>query len=218
VTLEQQIRENYLNSRRSRPRDNTEKPVNYRITFEIFQPGDAIYEFLMKDEPEPGSIWLERGGSKIELDGQVRFKGLDFSTTGGYRAYNDTMLQFVLEGDSNPINTMEKTVMSHEAPPDSIKSAYGLLLEAADTLKSRGKERDNPDGERSMLKAVQIFNAIHPEIGLTEVQGWRFMQCLKLSREVQGGFKEDDYLDGVGYAALKAECAIMENAREKEEG
>lgn len=44
------------------------------------------------------------------------------------------------------------------------------------------------------------------------------MQCLKLSREVQGGFKEDDYLDGVGYAALKAECAIMENAREKEEG
>jgi hypothetical protein len=65
-----------------------------------------------------------------------------------------------------------------------------------------------------MQKAVQIFNAIHPEIGLTEVQGWRFMQCLKLAREVQGGFKEDDYLDGVGYAALKAECAIAENSKE----
>lgn len=89
--------------------------------------------------------------------------------------------------------------------------AYELLQKAASTLEARGAERDLPNGERSMQKAVQIFNAIHPEISLTEVQGWRFMQCLKLAREVQGGFKEDDYLDGIGYAALKAECAIQEN-------
>jgi hypothetical protein len=102
--------------------------------------------------------------------------------------------------------------MEYQAPPNPRKTAHTLLLEAASVLQERGKERDQPGGERSMCKAVQIFNAIHPEIGLTEVQGWRFMQCLKLAREVQGGFKEDDYLDGVGYAALKAECALADHA------
>lgn len=207
--------------------------MHYRIKFEIFQPAEAIFEFLTKDTPVPGSIWLERGGSRVELDGEVMFKGLDFSTTGGGRSYNDTLLQFVLEGsrDMEPVVSDNESLVNvgkalaeeeekalrepYEVPPTPLKSARGVLLEAADVLQSRGKERDKPNGERSMQKAVQIFNAIHPEIGLTEVQGWRFMQCLKLSREVQGGFKEDDYLDGVGYAALKAECAIMENAKEK---
>lgn len=214
MTLEQQIRENSLNSRRSRPIDKLEKLVNYRITFEIFQPDDALLEFLMKDEPEPGSIWLERGGVKVALDGEVSFRGVELSATATGRGsiYNDTVMQFILEGASS-LNKTEKT-MHYEAPPTALPSAAGILLDAAEILRSRGKERDKPSGERSMHKAVQIFNAIHPEIGLTEVQGWRFMQCLKLSREVQGGFKEDDYLDGVGYAALKAECAIMENAQE----
>jgi hypothetical protein len=102
--------------------------------------------------------------------------------------------------------------MEYQARPSPNKTAYEVLMEAAKVLKDRGQERDQPGGERSMCKAVQIFNAIHPEIGLTEVQGWRFMQCLKLAREVQGGFKEDDYLDGVGYAALKAECALADYA------
>lgn len=104
-----------------------------------------------------------------------------------------------------PMKPMVETINAYRA-----KTAHDLLLEAADTLQDRGKERDKPGGERSMYRAVQIFNAIHPESALTEIQGWRFMQCLKLAREVQGGFKEDDYLDGIGYAALKAECAILE--------
>ena len=115
-------------------------------------------------------------------------------------------------------NKTENEMSSYLPPPNPTKSARGILLEAADVLQSRGKERDQPNGERSMQKAVNIFNAIHPEIGLTEVQGWRFMQCLKLAREVQGSFREDDYLDGVGYAALKAECAIAENAHVENAG
>ena len=113
-----------------------------------------------------------------------------------------------------------KASVNYEVPVQqaTLKSARGVLLEAAEVLQSRGKERDQPNGERSMQKAVNIFNAIHPEIGLTEVQGWRFMQCLKLAREVQGSFREDDYLDGVGYAALKAECAIAENAHVENAG
>ena len=37
--------------------------------------------------------------------------------------------------------------------------AHALLIEAADTIGNRSAERDNADGERSMARAVQMFNA-----------------------------------------------------------
>jgi hypothetical protein len=73
-------------------------------------------------------------------------------------------------------------------------------------IEQRGKERDLPEGERSMERAVAIFNVMTGR-DLWEAEGWKFMMALKLSRQQAGSFKLDDYHDLIGYAALLAECA-----------
>jgi hypothetical protein len=42
------------------------------------------------------------------------------------------------------------------------------------------------------------------------------MEILKKCRSVQGTYKYDDYRDGVGYAALRAEEARMEHEKKEE--
>ena len=44
------------------------------------------------------------------------------------------------------------------SPADAKPSAPDLLIMAADTIGNRAAERDNADGERSMARAVQMFN------------------------------------------------------------
>ena len=88
---------------------------------------------------------------------------------------------------------------------DHAPKAADLLSSAKSALEDRGKERDKPNGERSMALAVDIFNAITGK-DLTEGEGWEFMIALKLARSKQGEFKEDDYIDLAGYAALLGEC------------
>lgn len=87
-----------------------------------------------------------------------------------------------------------------------MKSALDILSEAGAVLEDRGRERDTEQGERSMAKTVAMFNLL-AGTHLTEVQGWQFMQILKLVRSSQGAYRADDYLDGIGYAALAAEAA-----------
>ena len=81
--------------------------------------------------------------------------------------------------------------------------------DAKDTIISRGNERDQPDGERTIPRCVTAFNAITGH-ELSNTDGWLFMEILKKCRSVQGAYKYDDYRDGVGYAALRAEEARME--------
>ncbi len=82
--------------------------------------------------------------------------------------------------------------------------------DAKDTIIQRGEERDQPDGERTIPRCVTAFNAITGH-KLSNCDGWLFMEVLKKCRSVQGAYKYDDYRDGVGYAALRAEEARMEN-------
>lgn len=73
------------------------------------------------------------------------------------------------------------------------------------TLAIRGVERDSPEGERSMHHAVRIYNAITGQ-EMTERQGWTFMQALKLARaERTKKFNADDFVDLIGYTALRGE-------------
>lgn len=88
-------------------------------------------------------------------------------------------------------------------------TAEDILNQVKEILTARGKNRDSKQ-ERSMAKAVQIFNAVNDR-DITEQEGWNFMLCLKLARSRQGNFRQDDYLDLVGYAALEAECAINQS-------
>lgn len=86
-------------------------------------------------------------------------------------------------------------------------SATDLLLSASELIKSRGTERDKPNGERSMKRCVEAYNAMTGH-NLTEVDGWLFMQYLKHARSREGAFRRDDYEDDIAYSALKAEAAI----------
>lgn len=83
--------------------------------------------------------------------------------------------------------------------------ANEILRTGVETIESRGKERDQPDGERSMKRTVKAFNAF-TGLQLTEIQGWQFMICLKQARANGGGFTLDDWQDMACYAALAGEC------------
>lgn len=85
-------------------------------------------------------------------------------------------------------------------------TAQAVLRRAADLIEERAAQRDQPTGEKSMAKTVQAFNAIYGT-ELTEVQGWHFMELLKMVRSAYGQYVADDFDDKVAYAALAAEAA-----------
>ena len=99
------------------------------------------------------------------------------------------------------------------SPADANPSAPALLIEAADTIGNRAAERDNADGERSMARAVQMFNVWRgprAELGMTEHEGWAFMVFLKLARAAEGKHRQDDWVDGAAYMALCCESIERE--------
>lgn len=96
--------------------------------------------------------------------------------------------------------------------PDAPPTAQDLLIEAADCIGDRATERDHQSGERSMARAVEMFNAWRGGDGadcghLSEREGWIFMALLKLARAAGGRHRKDDYVDCAAYIALAGECA-----------
>lgn len=87
-------------------------------------------------------------------------------------------------------------------------TAPDILSAAAKHMADRAKTYDKPDGERSMGKTVEAFNAITGR-DLQESEGWLLMQILKDVRDRQRAEPHVDSLeDGVAYAALKAEARM----------
>lgn len=88
-------------------------------------------------------------------------------------------------------------------------SAPGLLQSAAATMEARGAQYDQAGGERSMGKCVSAFNIITGR-DLQESEGWLLLQLLKDVRDRTTPNKphEDSLIDGVAYAALKAESRL----------
>jgi hypothetical protein len=85
-----------------------------------------------------------------------------------------------------------------------------LLNRAAQLMAERGKQYDKPEGERSMGRAVQAFNAITCR-DISEAEGWLLLQILKDVRLWQRpGYHADSAEDGIAYAALKAEAKQQE--------
>ena len=90
-------------------------------------------------------------------------------------------------------------------------TATTTLRRAADLLDERGKQYDQPGGERSMGRAVAAFNAITGR-DLTEPEGWLLLQVLKDVRQWQRPeYHADSADDCVAYAALKAESLARED-------
>lgn len=88
-----------------------------------------------------------------------------------------------------------------------------ILKQAAKHIEDRAAARDQPEGERSMGKTVEAFNAVTGH-RLSERDGWVFMQILKLARacNTPAGLP-DDYEDAAAYSALAGEAASMHDAR-----
>lgn len=92
------------------------------------------------------------------------------------------------------------------------KTANQILADAEHEMADRAASRDAGEGERSMARAVDAFNAIYGDAiqqrgYMTELEGWEFMSLLKKVRGAQGEYRADDYTDDVAYAALAAEAA-----------
>lgn len=86
-------------------------------------------------------------------------------------------------------------------------TASQLLNRAAEIMRQRADEYDQPTGERSMAKTVAAFNAITGR-DLTEREGWEFMLVLKQVRLFQTDkHHHDSAEDAISYAALLAECS-----------
>lgn len=87
--------------------------------------------------------------------------------------------------------------------------ATSILSEAINVLRERGKERDQ-EGERSMARAVEIFNEIDTSTHMDEEAGWKFMIALKLARAGRSD-NPDHYIDLAGYIALLGEHVLEAN-------
>ncbi len=85
-------------------------------------------------------------------------------------------------------------------------TAASILESGLGHMKDRAVTYDNPQGERSMGKAVDMFNILYG-LELTEEQGWAFMAILKLVRTSQGEFKLDNFEGLASYAGLMGEAA-----------
>lgn len=105
-----------------------------------------------------------------------------------------------------PITAAPKPEVITAAPKPEAITAPKLLKKAAELMEERGKQYDKPEGERSMLRCVNAFNAVTGQ-DLTEPEGWLLLQLLKDVRQFQNPEKahQDSLEDCIAYAALKAE-------------
>ena len=93
-----------------------------------------------------------------------------------------------------------------EPSPVPDPMAAELLGRAARHMHDRAATYDKPEGERSMGRAVQAFNAITGR-DLTESEGWLLLQVLKDVRLfTRSEYHADSAEDCIAYAALKAEA------------
>lgn len=132
------------------------------------------------------SDWITHTGTAPEGEVEVQY-------LGGARQFGDA-------------KNMDWGTVAKWRRPDNRKDAAAILRMAAGLIEQRAEQRDSATGEKSMAKTVEAFNAIYGT-QLTEVQGWHFMELLKMVRSAYGIYVEDDYLDKVAYAALAAEAA-----------
>lgn len=128
----------------------------------------------------------------------VLLSGKKFSTPCG-------VMDWRLSG--NPADIMVYRLVQNTPEPLTY-SAPGILHKAAEIMEERGKQYDQPGGERSMGKAVAAFNIISGR-DLQESEGWLLLQVLKDVRDRQKKVAHTDSLeDCVAYSALKAESRL----------
>ena len=108
------------------------------------------------------------------------------------------------ERDAEPRRKVEERV---------VRGAIDFLRRSAELMHERGKQYDQPDGERSMAKTVEALYIITGK-RLTESEGWLFMQLLKDVRQwSRETYHADSAEDCIAYSALKAEALERESMK-----
>lgn len=167
--------------------------------------------------------WVEWAGGEcpvwpgtlvdIEMHGGARADGicaerLDWSARGrwgGIVAWRVSALQNPGPAKSPMDEYLDDTRLEYPAPA---YVAPDLLAAACEHMVQRAATYDKPEGERSMGRAVEAFNAITGR-DIEESEGWLLMQLLKDVRDRQRREPHRDSLeDCIAYAALKAEARL----------
>ena len=92
------------------------------------------------------------------------------------------------------------------------KTPADFLEQAMAEMERRAQYYDAPTGERSIPATVKAFNAVTGDGQMDSAErGWLFMELLKMVRSQQGGYRADNYVDGVAYSSLRAEAAVQEH-------
>jgi len=86
-----------------------------------------------------------------------------------------------------------------------------ILKNAMAHQQERAQRYDAPQGERSIRRTVLMFNTLTGH-KLSDVDGWQFMEILKMVRTRQGEFRADNFEDAAAYASLAGEAAYEEAA------
>ena len=107
---------------------------------------------------------------------------------------------------SEVINTQFAPTLNQLVASKSPVTSVDILRKGAQHIEDRAASRDMPEGERSMARCVKAFNAMFGK-DLTEIEGWQFMELLKMSRSAAGAHNPDDFEDGAAYCALAGEAA-----------
>lgn len=144
--------------------------------------------FWFEKEPVRGEREWECCGGEVRIAPAFKWSALFWTKSLVYRSHSETP-------DTLPRESLFRTA-----------NAEDYLNIAAAQMEDRAASRDAEDGERSMARAVDAFNALYG-FEMTETQGWQFMSILKKARGAQGEYREDDYVDDVAYCALAAEAA-----------
>lgn len=133
-------------------------------------------------------------------------------TAGKYRYADYLHARHALGLDDNVMTPEEAELPAKEYR----RTAEFFLRQAAELMKERGKQYDQPGGERSMGRAIAALNAITGR-DLTEAEGWLLMSLVKRVRQFSGsGYHQDSAEDAVAYAALEAEALESSALRARE--
>lgn len=163
-------------------------------------------------EIEVGQKWVCRDGSTVDIIDISRVEGYPFVTSNGFtvnvdgfRLGADRVDRFDLISIDSLNEVNELLGKNHDQNLKGV-SAIDILDASKSHMQDRAATYDKPDGERSMGKTVQAFNAITGR-DLTEPEGWLLLQVLKDVRLFQReGYHADSAEDCVAYASLKAEA------------
>ena len=143
------------------------------------------------------------------------YMGLEYNTVVEIEGHCGDTVTFKHNGKTWALKDHQgdfEFMYGNEIVNDSIikaMQATGFLSKALALLEERGKDYDQPQGERSMGKTVQAFNAITGHT-LKESEGWLLLQLLKDVRQWSNpnSYHADSAEDCISYAALKAEALI----------